>query len=155
MKAKVICIVSFVVFMLISGSAPLTAQTESKEQLIKFYESCIQKKITCCNAKVYLKTSRSVRRTVVLRFAPACRIFLQPVCRVNPACEESSSGSLHRPGCVVFASPLRFQTVLVVISSQIESGANLVIRGTAFSAFIFGCEIEYRPGICKMQKKFR
>ena len=60
MKAKVICTVSFVVFMLIIGSAPLTAQTESKEQLIKFYESCIQKKITCCNAKAYLKTSRSV-----------------------------------------------------------------------------------------------
>ena len=59
MKAKVICIVCILGFLLIIGSTTLSGQAESKDQLIKFYESCIQKKISCCNAKVCLKTSRS------------------------------------------------------------------------------------------------
>ena len=35
-------------------------ETQSKDQLVKFYESCIQKKVSKCNAKAVFKTSRSV-----------------------------------------------------------------------------------------------
>jgi hypothetical protein len=59
MKTKAICIVCLVSFVLIIGPASLTAQSESEAQLIKFYESCIQKKISNCDAKTVLKTSRS------------------------------------------------------------------------------------------------
>jgi len=46
--------------MLIIGSAPVSGQSESRDQLLKFYESCIAKKIANCRAKTALKTSRSV-----------------------------------------------------------------------------------------------
>ena len=59
MKAKISCIISLVSFMLIMGSAPVTGKSESKEKLLKFYESCIQKKISNCNAKTVLRYSRS------------------------------------------------------------------------------------------------
>ena len=59
MKSKAICLVSLVSIFLIAGSLPLTAQSESEDELIKFYKSCIQKKISNCNAKAILKTSRS------------------------------------------------------------------------------------------------
>lgn len=59
MKIDRICIISFLSVMLVLGSTPLTAQSESDDQLLKFYESCIQKKISNCNAKTVLKTSRS------------------------------------------------------------------------------------------------
>lgn len=60
MKIKVICIVSLVCFMLIIGPSPLAAQSASKDQLVKFYKSCVTKKISNCKAKTALKTSRSV-----------------------------------------------------------------------------------------------
>ena len=60
MKAKISCIISLASFMLIIGIAPVTGQSESKGQLLKFYESCITKKIANCRAKTALKTSRSV-----------------------------------------------------------------------------------------------
>ena len=41
-------------------NAPLKAQSESKEDLAKYYESCIVKKIYNCQGKTVLKTSRSV-----------------------------------------------------------------------------------------------
>ena len=52
-----LALVSISIFM---NVAPLTAQQDSKDQLVKFYEGCIQKKISKCNAKAELKTSRSV-----------------------------------------------------------------------------------------------
>ena len=60
MKAKVYCIVFLVSYMVIIGTAQVTAQSESKDQLIKFYGECIEKKISCCKAKTVLNTSRSV-----------------------------------------------------------------------------------------------
>ena len=60
MKIKIICILSLVCFMLIIGSSPLAAQSASKDQLVKYYNSCITKKISNCKAKTSLKTSRSV-----------------------------------------------------------------------------------------------
>ena len=60
MVTKVCCIVSLVLVMAVSGASLAAAQSASKDQLIKYYESCITKKITNCNAKTVLKTSRSV-----------------------------------------------------------------------------------------------
>jgi hypothetical protein len=60
MKAKVCCIVSLVLVMAVIGAAPAAAQSVSKDQLVKYYKSCITKKITNCSAKTTLKTSRSV-----------------------------------------------------------------------------------------------
>ena len=59
MKIDGICIVFLLSVMLVIGSTPLTVQSGSDDQLLKFYESCIQKKISNCNAKKVLKTSRS------------------------------------------------------------------------------------------------
>ena len=60
MIAKVWCIVFMASLMVIIGTAPAKAQSESKEHLAKYYESCIVKKISNCKGKVVLKTSRSV-----------------------------------------------------------------------------------------------
>lgn len=60
MKAKACCIVFLVSYMVIIGTTQVTAQSESKGQLIKFYERCIKKKISNCKAKTLLNTSRSV-----------------------------------------------------------------------------------------------
>ena len=59
-KAKVCCIVSLVLVMAVIGAALAAAQSVSKDQLLKYYESCITKKISNCGAKTALKTSRSV-----------------------------------------------------------------------------------------------
>jgi hypothetical protein len=59
-KAKVCCIVSLVLVMAVIGVALAAAQSASIDQLLKFYESCITKKISNCGAKTALKTSRSV-----------------------------------------------------------------------------------------------
>ena len=56
---KICCIISLGSFLLIIGILPATGQSESKDQLLKFYESCITKKIANCRAKTALKTSRS------------------------------------------------------------------------------------------------
>lgn len=60
MKAKLLCIVSLVLVMAVIGATHAAAQSVSKDQLVKYYESCITKKISTCNAKTVLKTSRSV-----------------------------------------------------------------------------------------------
>jgi hypothetical protein len=59
MVTKICCIVSLLLVMALSGASLVTAQSASKDQLVKFYESCITKKISNCNAKTVLKTSRS------------------------------------------------------------------------------------------------
>jgi hypothetical protein len=60
MRAKVCCIVSLVLVMAVIGAALAAAQSISKYQLVKYYKSCIMKKISNCSAKTALKTSRSV-----------------------------------------------------------------------------------------------
>ena len=60
MKGKLYCRIILVLFMAVMGPAGAAAQSESNDQLIKFYENCITKKIHNCNAKTVLKTSRSV-----------------------------------------------------------------------------------------------
>ena len=59
MKAKVSCIIFLMSFMIVTAIGPAKGQSESKDQLLKFYESCIQKKISNCKAKTVLKTSSS------------------------------------------------------------------------------------------------
>jgi hypothetical protein len=45
--------------MLFIGIVPSIAKSESKDQLVKYYESFIEKRISNCKAKTVLKTSRS------------------------------------------------------------------------------------------------
>ncbi len=59
-KVKVCCIYSLVLVMAIIGAALAAEQSVSKDQLLKYYESCITKKISNCSAKTALKTSRSI-----------------------------------------------------------------------------------------------
>ena len=60
MKAKTWWHVSLALVIVLTGSAGAIAQTASKDQLISYYERCITKKISNCNAKTVLHTSRSV-----------------------------------------------------------------------------------------------
>ena len=60
MKATLFSTIFLVSIIIFISAAPLTAQQESKDQLVKFYESCILQKVSNCNAKAVLKTSRSV-----------------------------------------------------------------------------------------------
>ena len=60
MVTKICCLVSILLVMCVIGAALVTAQSASKDQLVRYYESCIMKKIFNCNAKTVLKTSRSV-----------------------------------------------------------------------------------------------
>ena len=60
MVTKICCLVSILLVMSVIGAALVTAQSASKDQLVRYYESCIMKKIFNCNAKTVLKTSRSV-----------------------------------------------------------------------------------------------
>lgn len=59
MKAKMYCSVSLVLVVAVIGAASVAAQSLSKAQLVGYYDNCITKKITNCNAKTVLKTSRS------------------------------------------------------------------------------------------------
>ena len=59
MLTKVCFIVSLVLVMAVISASLAAAQSASKDQLVKFYQSCITKKISNCNAKTVLKTSRS------------------------------------------------------------------------------------------------
>ena len=49
-----------VVLMVIMSTAPAKSQSESRGELIKYYENCIVKKINNCKGKTVLKTSKSV-----------------------------------------------------------------------------------------------
>jgi hypothetical protein len=60
MTAKVLGIGFLVGLMVIMSTAPVKAQSESKDELVKYYENCIVKKIYKCRGKTVLKTSRSV-----------------------------------------------------------------------------------------------
>jgi hypothetical protein len=60
MKANISCIISLVSFILLITGMPAAGQPESKDQLLKFYERCITKKIANCWAKTDLRNSRSV-----------------------------------------------------------------------------------------------
>ena len=60
MTAKVWCIVFLAGLMVITGTAPVKAQSGSNDDLVKYYENCIAKKIYNCKCKTVLKTSRSV-----------------------------------------------------------------------------------------------
>jgi hypothetical protein len=60
MTAKVWCIVFMAALLVIIGAESVKAQSESKDRLVKYYENCITKKISNCNAKTILRTSRSV-----------------------------------------------------------------------------------------------
>ena len=60
MVTKGCCIVSLVLFLVVIGASLTAAQSASKSQLVQYYEGCITKKISNCNAKTVLKTSRSV-----------------------------------------------------------------------------------------------
>ena len=59
MKANIDYIISLLSFIFVVASMPATAQPESKDQPLKFYETCIAKKIANCKAKSALKNSRS------------------------------------------------------------------------------------------------
>ena len=59
MKANIDYIISLLSFIFVVASMPATAQPESKDQPLKFYESCITKKIANYRAKSTLKNSRS------------------------------------------------------------------------------------------------
>ena len=59
MIAKLWCIVLLAGLFVMVINAPVKAQSESKEDLAKYYESCILKKIDNCRSKTVLKTSRS------------------------------------------------------------------------------------------------
>ena len=59
MVAKVCFIGILAGLIMFIGAAVSKAQSESNDQLAKYYERCIVKKISNCNAKVVLKTSRS------------------------------------------------------------------------------------------------
>jgi hypothetical protein len=48
-----------VLVMAVIGAALAAAQSVSKDQLVKYYKSCITKKISNCSAKTDLKTSRA------------------------------------------------------------------------------------------------
>jgi hypothetical protein len=60
MVTKGCCIVSLVLFMAVIGASLTTAQSASKDQMVRYYEICITKKIANCKAKTVLRTSRSV-----------------------------------------------------------------------------------------------
>lgn len=60
MTAKVWCIVFMTALLVIIGADHVKAQSGSKDQLVKYYENCIVKKINNCQGKAVLKTSRSV-----------------------------------------------------------------------------------------------
>lgn len=60
MTLKLWCIVFLAGLMVIISTAPVKAQSESKDHLVKYYENCIVKKIYNCKGKTVLKTSRSV-----------------------------------------------------------------------------------------------
>ena len=60
MKANVCCIFSLMLVMAIIGAALAAEKSVSKDQLVKYFESCITKKISNCSAKTALKTSRSM-----------------------------------------------------------------------------------------------
>jgi len=60
MTLKLWCIVFLAGLMVIISTAPVKAQSESKDHLVKYYENCIVKKIHNCKGKTVLKTSRSV-----------------------------------------------------------------------------------------------
>jgi len=76
MKTNITFIISLVSFILIIDSAPATGQLESKDQLLKYYESCITKKIANCKAKTTLKNSRSVNLRRRADLATKQMIFL-------------------------------------------------------------------------------
>jgi hypothetical protein len=60
MTAKLWCIALLASLFVMGINSPVEAQSESKEDLAKYYESCIVKKIYNCKGKTVLKTSRSV-----------------------------------------------------------------------------------------------
>lgn len=60
MKTQMYWSVSLVLVVALIGAVSVAAQSSSKMQLVKYYDNCITKKITNCNAKIILKTSRSV-----------------------------------------------------------------------------------------------
>ena len=75
MKARVFCVISLLGFVITMGMAPLTAQSESKDQLKKFYRNCIEKKISNCKAKTALKNSRSENLQMKANLAQKQLIF--------------------------------------------------------------------------------
>ena len=60
MTAKVLCIGFLVGLMAIMSTVSVKSQSESRDELIKYYENIIVKKICNCKGKTVLKTSRSV-----------------------------------------------------------------------------------------------
>ena len=60
MIAKLWSIVLLAGLFVMVINAPVKAQSESKEDLAKYYESCIVQKIYHCKSKTVMKTSRSV-----------------------------------------------------------------------------------------------
>ena len=72
---KICFIISLGSFLLIIGVAPATGQSESRDQLLKFYESCITKKIANCRAKTALKTSRSSNLKRVAKLSAKKMVF--------------------------------------------------------------------------------
>jgi len=59
MKVKALMVIFVSSFMIMIGATQISAESQSDEQLKKFYETCIAKKITRCQSKTMLKTSRS------------------------------------------------------------------------------------------------
>ena len=59
MKVKALMVVLVSSFMIIIGATQISAHSQSKEELKKFYETRIVNKIDKCQLKTMLKTSRS------------------------------------------------------------------------------------------------
>ncbi len=59
MKAKELIIVGLAGVMVFTGAVQIAAESQSDEQLNKFYESYISGKISKSQSKTFLKTSRS------------------------------------------------------------------------------------------------
>jgi len=59
MRTKALMVIFVSIFMIMIGPFQISAESQSDEHLKKIYETCIAKKITRCQSKTMLKTSRS------------------------------------------------------------------------------------------------
>ena len=107
---KVIVIFTIFLVTINISATSLSAQQGSKSQLIKFYESCIQKKVSNCNAKAVLKTSRSVnlQRKADLAQKQATFLLLNKDILINEMVEQ---GIAQKPYQVEYYLNHRFYEI--------------------------------------------
>jgi len=59
MKYKRLIVIFWVIAIIVSGAAQITAQSESDNHMKKYYEDCIAEKIAKCQSKIDMEKSRS------------------------------------------------------------------------------------------------